>query len=560
MANPISSKELQRLMDSTELFALLDVRDWGEFELGQILGARSLPRGSLEGYLPYLVPKNDIAVVFACNDGRRSALAAATGEAMGYTRAFVLEGGLEAWKESGGDVYGGWSLTGKDYGEKLVVEERIPELSVEKLHRWLAGGERVCILDSRPVTEYRAAHLPGARSAPIGQLALEAYGLIDDSNIPVVTNCAGRTRSIIAAHVLRRMKLPNPIFALKGGTGAWRIAGWSSELASGEDLLHSPTLASTSALAEQFAARLAQEDEISSLTPSELNALLDSDELVYVLDVRQPHEFVDGHLPSARFCSGTQIQFVADALIGVPNARVVTIDDGMARATVAASILKGMGYPRVSFLEGGVAAWQSSCYPMKPGVPEELDYGEPPWLGRFLQDFPPSLGAPKPLPVHGLNEAYSHSNLISANQLVRQGCEVLVDMRGAGEFATEHIPGAKCLSRGWLELKIRELAPDTSAGIVLYCRRGVESVLAAATLTQIGYHDIVALDGGFEAWKAHGLAVEEGLGAQNELEEIAFAEVGLFGAGQFGYSNERMARYLRDEEALGRRHQPKASR
>ena len=112
-----------------------------------------------------------------------------------------------------------------------------------------------------------------------------------------MTNCGGRTRSIIAAHLFRRMKLANPVFALKGGTGAWRIAGWGAELVSGDDLPHAS--ASALALAEQFAARLEQEDNIGSLGASELNARCDSGELFYILDFRQPHEFVEGH-PSGR--------------------------------------------------------------------------------------------------------------------------------------------------------------------------------------------------------------------------------------------------------------------
>jgi len=561
MPGAISAKELEKLMGSDALFALIDVREWGEFELGQILGARSLPRGSLERYLPYLAPRSDVTVVFVCDDGRRSARAAATAEAMGYTRVLVLDGGLEGWKQSGGEIYGGWSLSGKDYGEKLLVEEEIPEISANELHGRLAAGERVCILDSRPLAEYCATHLPGARSAPIGQLALEAPGLIAGPEIPVVANCAGRTRSIIAAHLLRRMKLDNPVFALKGGTGAWRIAGWGAELASGDDLPHSPPSAAALESAEQFAARLAREDNIGLISPAEFDALSASGELFYLLDVRQAHEFAAGHLPGSRFCSGTQVQFAVDALVGVPNARVITVCDGRGRATVSASILKGMGYPRVSVLDGGVAAWKAAGYPLEAGAPAELDYGEPPWLARFLQDFPPSLGAPRPLPTPGLNEARSRSVPISPEELQRrlerQARQVLLDLRGAGEFATGHLPGARWLSRGWIDLKIAEVAPDTRASIVLYCRRAVESVLAAATLTQMGYRNVAVLDGGFEAWKARGLAVEDGLGAQAEIEEIAAAEVGLFGAGRFGYSNERMARYLKDEEALGRRHHPK---
>jgi hypothetical protein len=44
MATMISAPALKRLMDSDTLYAVLDVRDWGEFTLEQIPGTNSLPR------------------------------------------------------------------------------------------------------------------------------------------------------------------------------------------------------------------------------------------------------------------------------------------------------------------------------------------------------------------------------------------------------------------------------------------------------------------------------------------------------------------------------------
>ncbi len=65
------------------------------------------------------------------------------------------------------------------------------------------------------------------------------------------------------------------------------------------------------------------------------------------------------------------------------------------------------------------------------------------------------------------------------------------------------------------------------------------------------------MQGGFDAWKAAQFPVEQGLGEQAEFEELAIAEVGLFGGGPYGFSHERMAQYLRDEEALGHKYRPK---
>ena len=188
MPATIDANELQELMRSTALFALIDVREWGEFSLGQILGARNIARGSLEKYLLFLVPNRSVTLVLICDDGRRSALAAETARQLGYRRVTLLAGGIEEWKRAGGETYGGWSLTGKDYGERLLVEENVPELTASELHEMLIRGERVTVLDSRPYPEFKASHLPDAHSAPIGDLALLAGDFASDSNVPIVTN------------------------------------------------------------------------------------------------------------------------------------------------------------------------------------------------------------------------------------------------------------------------------------------------------------------------------------------------------------------------------------
>jgi rhodanese-related sulfurtransferase len=561
-ATPITPAALHELMESDAPPALIDVREWGEFANEQILGARNVGRAFLEKYLPYLVPKRDVKVVLVCDDGLRSSHGAATARSLGYQDVSVLDGGLRAWKSAGGETFGGWSLTGKDFGERLLVEESIPEMSAKELHDLLEKKDRVCILDSRPAGEFRASHLPRAHSAPIGQLALQVTDLVPDGATPIVTNCAGRTRSIIAAHLLRRMRLGNPIYALRGGTGAWRIAGWGEELESGAAAARPAPSASAAAAANDFAERLLRDDRIALVTSAELRALIQSGALVYVLDVRLPDEYVAGHIPGARLCPGTQVQFAVDAQVGVPNATVVTVCDGRVRATVAASILKGMGYRDVRVLDGGVSGWTKDGGALEAGMPYEIDYGEPAWLARFLLELRPSLGTPRELPVAGLPEARSRVRFISSAELARrreaQAGALVIDVRGAGDFALGHIAGARWLSRGWIDLRIGEVAQATDA-IILYSRREVRSVLAAATLAEMSYRDVAIVAGGFDGWKEAGLPVEDGLGSQPELEEIAVAEVGLFGGGPFGYSDARMAKYLKDEEALGHRHRGKAA-
>src|SRR5215510_2350263 len=149
MATMMNVDALKALFESDDLYAVIDVRDWGEFTLEQIPGVSIVPRGSLEKYLPVLVPKQDVRMVLCCDTGERSTRAANTVEALGYTQVSILAGGLQGWRAAGYETIHGWSLRGKEYGERLQVEEDIPEFTAEELHARLARGEKLYILDTR---------------------------------------------------------------------------------------------------------------------------------------------------------------------------------------------------------------------------------------------------------------------------------------------------------------------------------------------------------------------------------------------------------------------------
>ncbi len=83
----------------------------------------------------------------------------------------------------------------------------------------------------------------------------------------------------------------------------------------------------------------------------------------------------------------------------------------------------------------------------------------------------------------------------------RLGGDLLVlDVREREEFNRGHVPGARHIPRGQLELRVDKELPDPTARILVYCQFGKISTLAAATLRAMGYGRAVALDGGFDAW------------------------------------------------------------
>jgi len=78
---------------------------------------------------------------------------------------------------------------------------------------------------------------------------------------------------------------------------------------------------------------------------------------------------------------------------------------------------------------------------------------------------------------------------------------VVLDVREKEAFDSGHVPGAKHLPRGQLELRVNSELPDPTARILTYCEFGKISTLAAATLRELGYGRAVALDGGMQAWR-----------------------------------------------------------
>jgi rhodanese-related sulfurtransferase len=80
-----------------------------------------------------------------------------------------------------------------------------------------------------------------------------------------------------------------------------------------------------------------------------------------------------------------------------------------------------------------------------------------------------------------------------------------IDVREESEFAAGRARGARHLGRGVLERDIETLIPDREADIVLYCGGGYRSALAALNLQQMGYRQVVSMDGGMRAWRAAGL-------------------------------------------------------
>jgi len=87
---------------------------------------------------------------------------------------------------------------------------------------------------------------------------------------------------------------------------------------------------------------------------------------------------------------------------------------------------------------------------------------------------------------------------------------VVLDVRERDAYEAGHVPGARLLPRGQLELRVDQELPDPTQRILTCCDFGRISTIAAATLRDLGYTRAVALDGGMKAWREAGYPLRTG--------------------------------------------------
>src|ERR687888_2198831 len=101
----ISAQELKSMIRDGGELALLDVREKGVFSRGHLFFAVSLPLSRLELRIRALVPRLATRIVL-CDGGEGLAERAASKlRDIGYTDLAVLEGGIEAWRQAGYEIF-----------------------------------------------------------------------------------------------------------------------------------------------------------------------------------------------------------------------------------------------------------------------------------------------------------------------------------------------------------------------------------------------------------------------------------------------------------------------
>jgi molybdopterin/thiamine biosynthesis adenylyltransferase/rhodanese-related sulfurtransferase len=155
----------------------LDVREPDEYEQGALPGSIHIPRGFLEAQIENRVPDRAAPIVVYCAGGNRSAFAAETLQALGYTDVVSMIGGFNRWKDDGRAWSTPRALT-PDQRNRYQRHLSMPEVGVEGQLKLLDAS--VLLIGAGGLGSPAALYLAAAGVGRIGILDMDE---VDSSNL-----------------------------------------------------------------------------------------------------------------------------------------------------------------------------------------------------------------------------------------------------------------------------------------------------------------------------------------------------------------------------------------
>jgi rhodanese-related sulfurtransferase len=362
----VSPSQIRYMLLLREEIALLDLRHEAAYATGHPLFAANMAADRIELEAITRLPRKDAPIVLYDDGEGLVRIAADRLAGLGYKNLRELDGGLEAWKRAGYEVFRDVNSYAKAFGELVESRRHTPSLPAEEVAALIANGANIRILDVRRPDEYATMNIPGSISVPGAELVLRAGSVAPDAAATIIVNCAGRTRSIIGTQSLINAGVANRVVALRNGTIGWTLAG--------QQLEHGADRHGEIGLLEGARARareVAYRAGVRHLGFQEARALeKEAARTLYRFDVRANDEYEKGHLKGFHHYPGGQLVQEIDMAAPARGARILLTDNMGVRADMTASWLAQMGW-ETYVLEGGYDR------PLETGPPQVMPKPDP---------------------------------------------------------------------------------------------------------------------------------------------------------------------------------------
>jgi rhodanese-related sulfurtransferase len=362
----IEPQELDRLLRGKADLIVLDSRPFDEYSKMNIPTGIDVPGAELVLRARDLAPSPDTMIVVNCAGRTRSIIGAQSLINAGVPNKVVaLRNGTMGWNLAGLTCETGQSRRAplpspgtlawaKQAAGRVASAHGVRRIDRETLQRFQADGERTLYLfDVRDPDEYRAGHVPGAVSAPGGQLVQATDQYVGTLGARIVLVDDSEVRALMTASWLRQM-------------------GWSDVFALVERGTETD-VPSPPALGEIDRPDL-------RIDATALHSLVDHGAAT-VIDLATSRRYRNGHIPGAWFAIRSRL---ATALpkITVKGTIVLTSEDGVLAGLAVAEAKALTGGP-MRVLAGGTAAWAQAGYPVETGDARMADEPIDVWLKPY---------------------------------------------------------------------------------------------------------------------------------------------------------------------------------
>jgi rhodanese-related sulfurtransferase len=226
------------------------------------------------------------------------------------------------------------------------------------------------------------------------------------------------------------------------------------------------------------------------------DAVAASDALV--IDVRQPSEYEEGHIPGA---VNIPLRELAANVDKIPTDRQVFVycKSGY-RAGVAVSSLRMMGYDNALSFSGSWLAWTGAEEEVSTEAVEAEVVGDP--------GFAPELVAAVDGFMSTIPDGWLTAGDVEAVKTAMGAGAFILDIRTPAEFAEGHIEGAVNIPLRELTARMSEIPKDVQ--VIEHCKSGFRAALAIPVLHALGFDNVKAFTGSYLAWVEAGEPVVTG--------------------------------------------------
>lgn len=217
-----------------------------------------------------------------------------------------------------------------------------------------------------------------------------------------------------------------------------------------------------------------------------------------VIDVRQPAEYEEGHIPGA---VNIPLRELAANVDKIPtDTQVFVYCKSGYRAGLAVSSLRMMGYDNALSFSGSWLAWTDAGEEVSTEAAEAAVVGDPgfePELVAAVDDF-----------LANIPDGWLTAGDVEAIKAAHDAGAFLLDIRTPGEYAEGYILDATNIELRTLTANMADIPKDTQ--VIVYCKSGFRASLSVPILHVLGFDNVKAFSGSYLAWTEAGEEVTTG--------------------------------------------------